>query len=391
MILSRRLFFALCLAVLVPGSAIAADQQGVSTNEIVLGTHQDLSGPVTALGTSLRDGLLLAADEINSGGGIHGRKIRLIVEDSGFDPKKAVLATQKMLENDHIFALIAPLGSACVAASMPLALDAGVPLLFSGTPADLTYKPYNKIKFGLAVPYGEQVRTQVKYAVEKLAKKRFGILYQDDETGQNVLRAAEEQLKVHAMTIAARASYKRGEIDFSSQIARLKAADVDVVILGTIIRETAAAMIEARKQDWPVDMMVNQAGMNNSVVKIGGESVEGLFAMAQFVSLNAQEQTPALLDIVRRYKDKFGKAPDDGMIYGYVAMMLFAEGAKKAGPDLTAESLAQGLEQVKDFKTAFAGSPVSFAPDLHLGSRATILTQVRGGKFLPLTGPMTFD
>jgi branched-chain amino acid transport system substrate-binding protein len=391
MILSRRLFFALCLAVLVPGSAIAADQQGVSTNEIVLGTHQDLSGPVTALGTSLRDGLLLAADEINSGGGIHGRKIRLIVEDSGFDPKKAVFATQKMLENDHIFALIAPLGSACVAASMPLALDAGVPLLFSGTPADLTYKPYNKIKFGLAVPYGEQVRTQVKYAVEKLAKKRFGILYQDDETGQNVLRAAEEQLKVHAMTIAARASYKRGEIDFSSQIARLKAADVDVVILGTIIRETAAAMIEARKQDWPVDMMVNQAGMNNSVVKIGGESVEGLFAMAQFVSLNAQEQTPALLDIVRRYKDKFGKAPDDGMIYGYVAMMLFAEGAKKAGPDLTAESLAQGLEQVKDFKTAFAGSPVSFAPDLHLGSRATILTQVRGGKFLPLTGPMTFD
>jgi ABC-type branched-subunit amino acid transport system substrate-binding protein len=391
MTLSRRLIVALCLALLAPSSAIAADQQGVSANEIVLGTHQDLSGPVTALGSSLRDGLILAVDEINSAGGIYGRKIRLIVEDSGFDPKKAILATQKMLESDHIFALIAPLGSAPVAASMALVLDAGVPLLFSGTPADFTYKPYNKIKFGLAVPYGEQVRTQVKYAVEKLAKKRFGILYQDDETGQNVLRATEEQLKVYGMTLAARASYKRGDVDFSSQIARLKEADVDVVILGTIIRETAAAMIEARKQGWPVEMMVNQAGMNSAVVKIGGESVEGLYAMAQFLSINAQEQNPALADIVRRYNEKFGKAPDDGMIYGYVAMMLFAEGAKKAGPNLTADSLAQGLEQVKDFKTAFVGSPVSFGHDVHLGSRATILTQVRGGKFLPITGPMTFD
>jgi hypothetical protein len=62
MTLSRRLFLGLCIAVSVPGFAIAADQQGVSTGEIVLGTHQDLSGPVTALGTSLRDGLTLAAD-----------------------------------------------------------------------------------------------------------------------------------------------------------------------------------------------------------------------------------------------------------------------------------------------------------------------------------------
>lgn len=391
--LSRRTLIGLlpALPFVMPRPAAAGEAQGVSATEIVVGTHQDLSGPVAALGTALRDGLVLAAEEINNGGGINHRKIRLVVEDSGFDPKKAVLATQKMLESDHIFALIAPLGSATVAASMPLALDAGVPVLFSGTPADLTYKPYNKIKFGLAVPYGEQVRTEVKYAVEKLGKTRFGVLYQDDETGQNVLRATEEQLKVHAMALAAKASFKRGDVDFSSQIARLKDAGVDVVILGTIIRETAAAMIEARKQGWAVDMMVSQAGMNNSVVKIGGDAVEGLYAMAQFLSLNAQEETPAIADILRRYREKFGKAPDDGMIYGYVAMMLFAEGARKAGAELSAESLAHGLEQVKEFKTAFAGSPVSFSADNHLGSRATILTRVRGGKFLPLTGPLTDD
>src|SRR5690606_32819571 len=99
-------------------------------------------------------------------------------------------------------------------------------------------------KFALNIPYGEQVRSMVKYAVDTMGKQRVGVLYQDDETGHNVLRATEAQLKSQGLSIAEKVSYKRGAVDFSSQIARLRAADVDVVVLGTIIRETAAAMIE---------------------------------------------------------------------------------------------------------------------------------------------------
>ena len=385
----------LCAAALAALAGLAspaqAQPQGVSDAEIVIGTHQDLSGPVSALGTYLRDGMQLAVDRVNAAGGIHGRKLKLVVEDSGFDPKRAVLATQKLIERDRIFALVAALGSSPVAASQPLALDADVPVLFSGTPADLTYTPFHKLKFGLAPPYGEQVRAQVKYAVEKLGKKKFGVLYQDDETGQNVLRAAEEQLKVHGQTVAERASYKRGEVDLSSQIARLKAADVDVVILGTIIRETAAARVEAKKQGWPVDMMANQAGMNNAVVKIGGDAVEGLYANAHFISLSAQEQTPEITALVARYREMFGKEPDDGMIYGYLATMLFAEAAKGAGRNLTTDGFVKALEGVKDFRTAFAGSPATFGPGQRLGTRATIMTQVRGGKFVPISEPLTYN
>ncbi len=372
-----------------PGARAQA-VQGVSEKEIVLGSHQDLSGPVASLGTALRDGLVLATEEINAAGGIHGRRIALVVEDSGFDPKKAVLATQKLLTHDKVFAMIAPLGSAPTQASMPMILEKNVPLLFSGTPADFTWTPFHPLKFGLAVPYGEQVRAQVKYAATVLGKKRFGILYQDDETGQNVLRATEEQLAVHQLPLVERASYKRGAVDFSSQISRLKAANVDVVILGTIIRETAGAMIEARKQDWKVDMMVNQAGLNSAVLKIGGDAVEGLYAMAQFLPIVSQEQTPQLRAVLDRYKARFGKEPDDGMVYGYVAMMLFAEGARRAGPALTPDTLAAGLEQVQDFKTAFAGTPVSYGPKNRLASRSTILTQVRGGKYVAITGPLTY-
>ncbi|WP_158597979.1 ABC transporter substrate-binding protein [Noviherbaspirillum saxi] len=371
-------------------SAQAQSVQGVTNTEIVLGTHQDLSGPVSSIGSHLRDGLQLAVDDINAAGGVHGRKVRLIVEDSAFDPKKAVLATQKLVNQDKIFALIAPLGSAPVQASMNIALEQDVPLLFAGTPADFTYKPFHKLKFGLAVPYGEQVRAMTKYAVEKMGKKKFGILYQDDETGQNVLRAVEEQLKVHGMAVAERASYKRGEVDFSSQISRLKAANVDVVMLGTIVRETAAAKMEARKQGWPVDMMVSQAGMYETVIKIAGEAAEGLYAMAQYLPIRTQEQTPPLQAAVKRYQDKFNKEPDDGMVYGYLAMSVFAEGARNAGKTLNQETLVKGLEQIRNFKTVFAATPVSFGPNERLGSRSAILTQVKGAKFVPITGPLDY-
>jgi ABC-type branched-subunit amino acid transport system substrate-binding protein len=379
------------IAAAVPATAVAQAPQGITDTEIVIGTHQDLSGPVAALGGPLRDGMVLAVEDINAAGGIHGRKLRLVVEDTSFDPKKAVLATQKLLTQDKVFAMVAPLGTAPTQASMPLMLERGVPLLFAGTPADFTYTPFHKLKFALSSPYGEQVRAQVKWAYEKLGKRRFGVLYQDDETGLNVLRAVEEQLKVHGLAVAERASYKRGAIDYSSQIARLKAANVDVLILGTIVRETAAAKMEARKQGWNVDMMVNVAGTNSAVFTIAGaETMEGLYGQSQFLPLDSAEQPAAAKAVIERYKARFGKNPEDGIVFGYTSVMLFAEGAKNAGRDLTVDSLVKGLEKVRNWTTVFAASPVSFSETERLGVRATMVMQARGGKFVPITPPITY-
>jgi ABC-type branched-subunit amino acid transport system substrate-binding protein len=392
MSLHRRHLLATAAAMgLLPTTAAWADsRQGITDTEILLGTHQDLSGPVAALGTYLRDGLNLAIDDINAAGGVHGRKIRLIVEDSTFDPRKAVLATQKLVGKDKVFALVATLGSATTQASMGFALDANVPLLFAGTPADFTYTPYNRIKFGLSVPYGEQVRAGVKYMVEKLGKKRPGILYQDDETGLNVLRATEEQLKVHGIALVERTSYKRGEINFSSQIARLKAANCDVVVLGTVIRETASALQEARKLGWGVDMPGNQASMNSAVIKIGGDAVEGFYATSPYLPLTGQEQTPALVALLKRYHEKYNKDPEDGLIFGYQAMMLFAEGARLAGRNLSVDTLVAGLEQVKNWTTTVAAVPVTYGPNDRLAARSAYMLQVKGGKFVQVTPPLTF-
>ena len=84
--------------------------QGITPTEIVLGTHQDLSGPIKSWGVPVTNGMKMAVEEINAAGGINGRKLKLIVEDVGYDPKRAVLATQKLVEKDKIFAMLAPLG-----------------------------------------------------------------------------------------------------------------------------------------------------------------------------------------------------------------------------------------------------------------------------------------
>src|SRR5580692_7435769 len=117
---------ALTLGMLASGSVFAQAAQGVTKDEVVIGTIQDLSGPIAAFGKQTRNGIQMRIDEANEAGGVQGRKLRVVVEDSGYDPKKGVLATQKLLQKDRIFAMIGTLGTSVTLTSMPLVLDKGV-------------------------------------------------------------------------------------------------------------------------------------------------------------------------------------------------------------------------------------------------------------------------
>ena len=100
---------ALALTQLPAAAQTKVTNEGVSANEIVVGTHQDLSGPIKVWGVPVSNGMKMAVEEINAAGGINGRKIKMILEDNGYDPKKAVLTSQKMVERDKIFAMIGPI------------------------------------------------------------------------------------------------------------------------------------------------------------------------------------------------------------------------------------------------------------------------------------------
>ena len=381
---------ALLTAALLGASTVLAQVQGVTDTEIVIGTSMDLSGPIASTGGPQRDGMVFATEEINAAGGIHGRKLRLQIEDNGYDPKKAALAAQKLLTQDKVFAIVGVLGSPTALAAMPLAIDRGVPFLFAAAASDSTWTPHHPLKFGLMTPNAEGARAMLRYAHDKLGKRRFGVLYQDDENGQTFLKAVEIQLKVHGLAAIETTSFKRGETDFAAQVARLKAANVDVVMTGTAgARDTAAAAIETRKQGWNVDLVTGIGASTSVTVKLGAEAVEGMHVAFQFLN-SVQEMTPAFKPVVDRFKARFGHEPGDGVVMGYMQVMLFAQGAKNAGRNLTVQTLTQGLEKIQNFTTAFEGPPYNYSVTDHGAPRSTIVMQVRGGKFVRVAGPVTY-
>src|SRR3954466_15504636 len=248
---------ALALSHLPAFAQTKVTDQGITPTEIVIGTHQDLSGPIKVWGVPVSNGLKMAVDEINGAGGINGRKLKLILEDNGYDPKRAVLASQKMIERDKIFAMVGPMGSPTVLAAQDILFDAGVLQLFPLTAAEFTFKfdpakPQERLKFNNLLPYVESTRAALKYMMEAKNFKKPCIMHQDDEYGKNVLDGFTQQVEAMKLTPASVTSYKRGASDFSAQVAKMKSDSCDLVVLGTVIRETIGAMGEAKKLGWDV-------------------------------------------------------------------------------------------------------------------------------------------
>lgn len=369
---------------------VKAEVQGVTETEILLGTHLDLSGPINFWGLPVKNGMEMAVDEINAAGGIHGRKLRLVIEDMGYDPKKAVLATQKLLTRDRIFAMVGSMGTVTSAATMPLVLERGLTHLFPITPAEMFALPFDRLKFAYFAPYYDDVRTSLKYLIAKNGYSRIGILYQDDEFGANILKAAQDQLAESGLELVSVTSYKRGATDFSSQIARLRSDGVDLVVMGTVVRETVGAMAAARNLGWDVDFLVSQAGYAPIVAELGKEAVDGLYAGAMTPIPYADTASPDVLDWIGRYKSKFNQEPNIEAVVGYMVITTAAMGMENAGRDLTVDSLVAGLEQIREHRNIFGTSPISFTVDDHLATRYTFLAQIQNGRWVPLTGFMHY-
>jgi branched-chain amino acid transport system substrate-binding protein len=142
------------LAMLALGLAahapVGAQSQGVTKDELVIGSIQDLSGPIAGFGKQVRLGMLLRVDEINEQGGVNGRKLRLQIEDSAYDPRKAVLAAQKLVNQDKIFAMVGHIGTAQNMAAMPVQFEKNVINFFPVTAAREMYEPFHKLKYSFA-------------------------------------------------------------------------------------------------------------------------------------------------------------------------------------------------------------------------------------------------
>ncbi|WP_445263625.1 ABC transporter substrate-binding protein [Ramlibacter sp. PS4R-6] len=368
-------------AALALAASWAGAQQGVSKNEILIGTIQDLSGPLAGFGKQARNGMQLRVDEINEQGGIHGRKLKLLVEDDGYDPKKAVLAAQKLVNQDKIFIMAGHLGTAQNMAAMPVQFEKNVVNFMPITAAREMYEPLHKLKYSFAATYYDQMRITLPKLVKEKGAKKVCINYQDDDFGLEVLRGAEAGLKSMNMELAEKTSYKRGATDFSSQVARMKAANCDLVVLGTIIRETIGTIGEARKTGFNPIFLGSSAVYTDLIHKLGGKAMDGLYGTHTVQNPYLDEASQPIRFWANKYKTKFNEDPTVFSVYGYSIIDQFATAAQKAGPNLTTDSFVKTMDSIKFDTDIFGAPPSSYSASKRLGNDLSRLSQIQDGKW----------
>jgi branched-chain amino acid transport system substrate-binding protein len=389
-----KLNFAWLAALALAGAGAQAQNAapGVSKNEIVLGTIQDLSGPLAAYGKQIRLGMQMAVDEANEMGGVHGRKLRLLVEDSSYDPKKASLAAQKLVTQDNgIFAMVGHLGTAQNMAAMPVQFEKNVINFLPITSAREMYEPYHRLKYSNAATYFDQMRIAAPRLMKDKNLRRACVIYQDDDFGLEVMRGAEAGLKSIGLEFAEKTSYKRGATDFSSQVAKMKAANCELVVLGTIIRETVGTIAEARKTGFtPAAFVGSSAVYTDLIPKLGGKAMDNLYATmtAQHPYLDAAEQPVRFW--ANKYRTRFNEDPTVFSVYGYAGVEAFVKAAHKTGPALTTDSFIRTMDGMTFTRTMFGGAEQTFSPTKRLGNRYSRLSQLQDGRWKVVSDYVAF-
>ena len=380
------------MAVALAAVALAqSENRGVTKTEIVLGMHTDLSGPAATYGVSSSNAVKMRFDEANEKGGIHGRKIRLIIEDTQYQVPRAVQAGAKLINRDRIFAMVAPLGTPMNNALFKDQLDAGVPNLFPLSAARSMYEPFHKLKFYGAASYVDQMRAGVQYFVTKKGKKALCAMYQDTDFGKEVMDGIQMQADKLKIKIVETVTHKPTDQDFTAQITRLKGAGCDLVALGTIVRDSIVPYATARKIGWTdVDFLGSAATYDLFVAAAQGGVTEGLYAMGLTDMPYRDTLTPTAQAWFDRYKERYKADPNIGAVYGHVAADLTVTGLEKAGADLNLNTFVRGLESIRGYHDIFNGPEVNFAPDKHQGANSSFLAVVKGGRWVRVTDPLTF-
>jgi len=217
---------AIAVAAIAAASGVSAQQRGVTASEVVFGMPTDLSGPAATYGVSSSNGVKMRFEEANEAGGINGRKLRLVIEDNASQPSQAVRAVDKLIRKDEVFALLCPFGSGPNVATVKKAVDAGVVCFAPYAASGLVRQAAGQtpLLFTTNLNYDSTTSAAVKWATGNLGSKKVGFIYQEGPFGDLVGKGVKAALAAKGAPLAAEASYKVGDLDFSSHVARMQAA-----------------------------------------------------------------------------------------------------------------------------------------------------------------------
>jgi len=347
------LFTIVSVLVLLGNISVNAEAvPGVSETSIKIGGIPDMTGPAAWLGKQTMDVVPSLFKNINDHGGIHGRKLKYITEDSGFNLTRGVAAFKYLVSRHDVFALLNVIGSAMVPPLAPYIMEEKIPSIPYAQTSSV-YDPFKRYIFGSKPSLADCSVIVVDYIMKDLnAKKpRLAIIHQDDDFGRDCLRGFKEGAKSYGLELVAEATHKRGAIDFTSQIINIKRADPDYIYLASYapgLMKGADKLI-SRESGFPVfigGVMLNSSKMR----ELAGDAAKRLLFVSDIPV--EQENLPgmnSLKTITKKYCPK--RVIDQHFIGPWANTLILIEGLKRAGKDLTREGLVDALETFKNFDT----------------------------------------
>ena len=358
------------------GVQAATDADGVSAAEIRIGMVNAQSGPASGLGKGMLEGAQAVFKEVNAKGGVHGRKISLVVGDDGYEPDKAVDETLKMIEKEKIFSLFGYVGTPTANAVLPIVKEMDVPLVGAFTGAMTLRAPVTKQVFNVRASYDDEAETLVAHFLEKGAKS-VGVFYQDDGFGAAVLAGTDKALKKRSMAIVAKGTFQRNTLAIKTGLAAMLEAKPDAVVMVGPYAPLAAFIREARTAGLKSQLAtVSFVGTDNLVAEVGKDG-EGVL-ISQVVPFPEDDSSPLAKDcrdvISRHASAKLGFVNFEGCI----TARLMVSALERLGKEPSRAGLISTLDGMKGFD--LGGVSVNLAADNHQAMNQVFLTQIREGR-----------
>ncbi|TDK46177.1 ABC transporter substrate-binding protein [Antarcticimicrobium luteum] len=375
---------AAALAAGLAGSA-GAETQGVSDDEVVFGSVNDLSGIFAAVGVPAVNGANLRFDEVNAAGGVHGRKIRFVVEDNGYQIPRAMQGYNKLLNRDKVFGMLLSLGTPMNLAGFKLLDPKGIPNVGPLSAArDMLQDPMHN-KFTGFSSYWDQIQEGVKYLAAEKGAKTICSMYLPTDFGKEIGDSTKDVSASLGLTFAGETTHKPDELDFVGSLTKLKAAECDVITLALGVRQAITVVGTAKKLGWNDVMFLNtSAGFLAVVAAVPGGVTEGLYAAAGWVDLKSRADDPSVAKFMADYKARFDQDAGGFSMLGYSAADTVIRALEAAGPDLTQESFIKGMETL-DYYDALADAKITYGAEDHQGADEVVISVVEGGQWKVLS------
>ena len=360
--------------------------RGITDTEIRFGIAAPFSGSAKELGRQMKLGIDTMFSAINAGGGINGRKVRLIAADDGYEPSRTADAMKQLFEKDEVFGIVGNVGTPTAMVALPYALEQKMLFFGAFTGAGLLRRdPPDRYVFNYRASYAEETDAMVRYLVKvrRLRPEQIAVFAQQDGYGDagfsGVAKAVRALQGGEASTIL-RLDYKRNTVDVNDAVERLRQhkTPIKAVVMVPTYR-TAARFIEKTRDLFPAMIYTNVSFVGSTALAeelklLGPKYTDGVIVTQVVPAIEGYSS------LILEYKAALakyfpGEVPDYVSLEGYIAAGLLAEGLKRAGPQLDTEKVVEALENLRDFDIGL-GTPLTFGRTEHQGSHKVWGTQL---------------